>query len=211
MDDGSKVQLWPGAWKMLRDSISAVCGILDFVVICKSGPRSHYRKLRKRRWLLRWRHATCHRGRWTNERRHTRAEKRMVREILGRHQVETRIDTECLGLPPKQGKVEDGELCERHEDQLRHQSEGQPPTPQDGEGKELSSPTTANADPLGSFLGPSPIPSNFEEQQIGNATSGVTEERDTCSDNNGAPAKPLRRSLRSGFAATHSGSMQVQP
>lgn len=96
-------------------------------------------------------------------------------------------------------KTDDGELCERHEDQLRHRSDGHLPTLLDkegAEGKEVLAPTNENADSLADFSDTSPIPSAIEEHETGAANTGVPEEHDADTANAGPLAIPLRRSNR---------------
>ncbi|XP_070386908.1 uncharacterized protein [Dermacentor albipictus] len=96
-------------------------------------------------------------------------------------------------------KTEDGELCERHEDQLRHRADAQQPTSLDEEGAERNgglAPPNEDADPLAGFSGTSPNSSASEEHETGAANTGVPEEHDTGTANAGPLAVPIRRSTR---------------
>lgn len=91
-------------------------------------------------------------------------------------------------------KTEDGELCERHADQLRCRFEEQPPTPSDVE--EVSAPTNEDTDPRAGFPCTSPSTSPIEEHETAPAATGVPDEHDTVTENNEPQANPLRRSTR---------------
>lgn len=94
-------------------------------------------------------------------------------------------------------KTEDGELCERHEDQLRHRPEGHAPIASDGESAgEVSAPTTLIGEPLARSSGSSPLPAHVAEPETGPANTGVPEDDDRCTANAGPPANPVRRSNR---------------
>ncbi|KAL1442602.1 hypothetical protein MTO96_030701 [Rhipicephalus appendiculatus] len=96
-------------------------------------------------------------------------------------------------------KTEYGELCERHEDQLRHRSDGHAPISSDGEGaevKEVSAPTTVNSEPMVSSPGSTPIPSQIAEHETGPINTGVPEDHDPSAGNAGPPANTVRRSTR---------------
>lgn len=96
-------------------------------------------------------------------------------------------------------KTEDGELCERHEDQLTHRSEGQLLTSLDEEGtegKEVLAPTNENTDPLVGFSYTSSIPSAIEEHETGAANTEVPKEHGTGTGNAGPLTIPVRRSNR---------------
>ncbi|XP_070389585.1 uncharacterized protein [Dermacentor albipictus] len=96
-------------------------------------------------------------------------------------------------------KTEDWELCERHEDQLRHLADAQQPTSLDEEGAERNgglAPPNEDADPLAGFSGTSPNSSASEEHETGAANTGVPEEHDTGTANAGPLAVPIRRSNR---------------
>ncbi|KAL1415802.1 hypothetical protein MTO96_006581 [Rhipicephalus appendiculatus] len=95
-------------------------------------------------------------------------------------------------------KTEYGELCERHEDQLRHRSDGHAPISSDGEGAEVkvSAPTTVNSEPLVSSAGSTPIPAQIAEHETGPINTGVPENHDPSAGNAGPPANTVRRSTR---------------
>ncbi|XP_070385037.1 uncharacterized protein [Dermacentor albipictus] len=103
------------------------------------------------------------------------------------------------GARPSTVKTEDGELCERHEDQLRHRADAQQPTSLDEEGAERNgglAPPNEDADPLAGFSGTSPNSSASEEHETAAANTGVPEEHDTGAANAGPLAVPIRRSNR---------------
>ncbi|KAL1449398.1 hypothetical protein MTO96_043982 [Rhipicephalus appendiculatus] len=89
-------------------------------------------------------------------------------------------------------KTEYGELCERHEDRLRHRSDGHAPISSDGEGaevKEVSAPTTVNSEPMVSSPGSTPISSQIAEHETGPINTGVPEDHDPSAGNAGPPGK----------------------
>ncbi|KAL1468694.1 hypothetical protein MTO96_041312 [Rhipicephalus appendiculatus] len=65
-------------------------------------------------------------------------------------------------------KTEDGELCEREQDKLRHRSDGE-----DAEGKEVPAPTTVNSELLESSPGSSRIRAQIAEPETGPVNTGV--------------------------------------